>query len=501
VLQFNAEEGSVTTENHSARITLTADEAETVRFELQRILASPLFQGSKRCYDFLHYIVTRTLEGELDGLTERFLGAELFGRAIDYDTKSDSIVRVRANDVRRRLTEYYADQRSTPKIVISLSAGSYIPEFQWPHREDSQPAGLPSLATAVSVLSTVTGEKNESLAADQNGGSLSAIAGVEGSAGHARPGENSVPESENSLVSSLGFQKVRIGVSRRVVAAGSVIAGLVILALAICSVSLWQALRSAREMLNPWQNSPAVAGIWGPFLADQKSTDLVITDSSFSLVEDLTHKSFNLTDYLSRSYMGHLQDQDPRMASALSRISNWGLGSSGEFEVAQRFLALDPTRQKLHFYLARKYQPDLIRRDNVILIGSRFGNPWAELFEKRMNFIFNPENTNQIVNRAPKDGESRTYEFGTPGSDGYCIIAYLPTPDHNGNALLIQGTSGEPTEAGGDFLLSEEKMSGFLKTLGASRFPYFELLLKTSWVKGTPIDSSIVAYRTYPGLH
>jgi len=38
----------------------------------------------------------------------------------------------------------------------------------------------------------------------------------------------------------------------------------------------------------------------------------------------------------------------------------------------------------------------------------------------------------------------------------------------------------------------------FKNTLGLSRFPYFELLLKTSWVKGTPIASNMVAYRIYP---
>ena len=303
------------------------------------------------------------------------------------------------------------------------------------------------------------------------------------------------------MVSSLSFQKAQVGVSRRVVVAGSIVAGVLILAFAISSFTLWQQLRSARQMLYPWQNSPAIDGIWGPFLADQKNTDLVITDSSFALVQDLTHKSYGLSEYLSRSYMGHLQDQDPRMALALSRIANWGLGSSGEFGVVQRFLSLDPTGQKIHFYLARKYQPDLIRRDNVILIGSRFGNPWAELFEKRINFIFNPDNPHEIVNRTPKNGESRTYEFGDPSSDGYCVIAYLPSPDHNGSALLIQGTSGEPTEAGGEFLTSEEKMSGFQKMLGVSKFPYFEILLKTSWVKGTPIDSNVVAYRTFPETH
>jgi hypothetical protein len=495
LLQFNAGANSVTTENHIARISFTSDEAESVRFELQRILASPLFQGSKRCHDFLQYIVTRTLEGELDGLSERFLGAELFGRRIDYDTKSDSIVRVRANDVRRRLTEYYADQHSTPKVLITLGAGGYVPEFHWPHKENFQPGVVPALGSVSSIPLTGTPDRNEPRVADRHEGSLPSSVPT----GHGLLAERPVPDSERELISNFDQQKVRLGVSRRVVTTGSVVAGLLILACAICSFTLWQELRSARQSLYPWRNSPAVAGLWGTFLGDQRDTDLVVTDASFSLVQALTNKSFSLNDYLSRSYMNHLQDQDPRMAVALNRISNWGLGSSGEFEVAQRILALDPPRQKLRFYLARKYQPDLIGRDNVILMGSHYGNPWAELFDSRMNFAFDPTNPSRILNLAPKAGESAAYDFNGSSSVGFCIIAYLPNPDHNGSALLIQGTSGEPTEAGVDFLLSEAKLSAFQRTLGVSRLPYFELLLKTSWIKGTPIDSSVVAYRTYAG--
>jgi len=486
----------MTTDNRIARIPFTPEQTEIVRFELERILASPLFQGSKRCYDFLQYIVTGTLNGELDSLTERFLGAELFGRAIDYDTKSDSIVRVRANDVRRRLTEFYADQRLPPKVIISLGAGSYIPEFQWPQRKESQSGGDSLIPTSSSVPSTATWERNEALIANHP----SAL-GIEQSEQHPRSDKTSAPESGGALVSSQSQHKSRMGVSRGFVAAGSFIAGVMILALGFSTFTLWQDLRTARQSLYPWRNSPAVASLWGTFLDDQKDTDLVLTDSSFSLVEALTNKSFNLNDYLARSYVSQLQDQDPRMAAALSRISNWGLGSSGEFEAAQHILRLDPARQKLHFYLARKYQPDLIRRDNVILIGSRYGNPWAELFDNRMNFTFDLKNPNEILNLSPKAGEPAIYDFGASRSVGYCIIAYLPNPDHNGSAFLIQGTSGEPTQAGVDFLLSEAKLSGFQKTLGASRLPYFELLLRTSWVKGTPIDSSIVAYRTYPGPH
>ena len=134
----------------------------------------------------------------------------------------------------------------------------------------------------------------------------------------------------------------------------------------------------------------------------------------------------------------------------------------------------------------------------MILVGSRFGNPWAELFDSRMNFVFEPDNPNEITNRAPSSGEAHTYGYTPSGSIGYSIVAYLPNPDHSGSALLIQGTSGETTQAAGDFLLSESEMSGFKKMLRVARLPYFEILLKTSWVKGTPINSAVIAYRTYP---
>jgi hypothetical protein len=80
-------------------------------------------------------------------------------------------------------------------------------------------------------------------------------------------------------------------------------------------------------------------------------------------------------------------------------------------------------------------------------------------------------------------------------------VAYLPNPDHNGNVLLMEGGGPENTQAAGDFLLSEYQLENFQKMLHVATLPYFELLLKTSWVKGTPISTTIEAYRTYPNLH
>jgi hypothetical protein len=80
-------------------------------------------------------------------------------------------------------------------------------------------------------------------------------------------------------------------------------------------------------------------------------------------------------------------------------------------------------------------------------------------------------------------------------------VAYLPNPSENGKILIIQGTSSEAAEAGGDFLMSEERLADFKKMLHVAKLPYFELLLKTSQVTRTPLTTTIETYRTYPDLH
>jgi len=122
---------------------LSPDQAAAVLTELDTILASSTFSGSKRCHDFLEYIVKHAVAGEYDELNERFLGVELFGRKLDFDTGADSIVRVRASDVRRRLAQFYGERSSDPVVTIGLSSGTYIPTFQWKIAEEkkSQAAG------------------------------------------------------------------------------------------------------------------------------------------------------------------------------------------------------------------------------------------------------------------------------------------------------------------------------------------------------------------------
>jgi TolB-like protein len=92
-------------------------------------MASHAFAGSKRTQDFLHLIVEHALQGEIDSLRERMIGAEMFGRPVDYDTGSDSVVRVKATEVRKRLTQFYLETGETPAVRIELPSGSYVPRF------------------------------------------------------------------------------------------------------------------------------------------------------------------------------------------------------------------------------------------------------------------------------------------------------------------------------------------------------------------------------------
>jgi len=64
------------------------------------LLATPLFNSSKRYPSFLKYVVTHSLAGQTDQLKERILGVEIFGRLADYDTNTDPIVRVTAAEIR-----------------------------------------------------------------------------------------------------------------------------------------------------------------------------------------------------------------------------------------------------------------------------------------------------------------------------------------------------------------------------------------------------------------
>lgn len=103
--------------------------ATNVRETLQTVCESPAFKTSPKSCEFLRHIVQRALSGDTDELKERLIGMNLLGREATYDTGSDAGVRVRANDVRKRLTAYNTAQTESSRFTFDLPSGSYLPRF------------------------------------------------------------------------------------------------------------------------------------------------------------------------------------------------------------------------------------------------------------------------------------------------------------------------------------------------------------------------------------
>lgn len=129
---------------------LSRERSELVRKHLRFIMSSRPFARSPRAREFLALTVRHAIGGRYSNLRERMIGAELFGRSVDYDTGSDSVVRVMATDVRKRLNQFYLEstQRDWP-VRFELPSGSYVPLFLFADASaepETQPQGIPDLA-------------------------------------------------------------------------------------------------------------------------------------------------------------------------------------------------------------------------------------------------------------------------------------------------------------------------------------------------------------------
>src|SRR3984885_3537079 len=113
-------------------IELSSADKEAVRLQIERLLSSSHFRHSRRYTDLLRFVVQQTLQGHADTLKERTLGIEVFGRELSFDTSGDSIVRVAAAEVRKRIALYYQEVGHEGELRIELPSGSYVPHFRRP---------------------------------------------------------------------------------------------------------------------------------------------------------------------------------------------------------------------------------------------------------------------------------------------------------------------------------------------------------------------------------
>lgn len=113
---------------------------------LGRLLDSEQFTRSPRSRDFLAYVVTETLAGREESLSERTVARGALGLGADFSGKDDASVRVRASRVRKCLADYYAAAGADDSIRVVLPRGRYIPVFERSPAPPSRHLTVPGVA-------------------------------------------------------------------------------------------------------------------------------------------------------------------------------------------------------------------------------------------------------------------------------------------------------------------------------------------------------------------
>jgi hypothetical protein len=132
--------------------------ADREKAELQAVLQSSLFVRSPTLAHLLSYLCEKKFAGEGEQIKEYAIAVDVFGRRESFDQDIDSIVRVQANRLRKRLAEYYNTEGTGHRLHISIPIGQYVPAFEEvrpPAQPAATPAGAPVARSTIAWLVAV----------------------------------------------------------------------------------------------------------------------------------------------------------------------------------------------------------------------------------------------------------------------------------------------------------------------------------------------------------
>jgi len=109
---------------------MTEISREKALAEFEAIRASHIFDRAPNLGVLLKYICEKYFEGKAAEIKEYNIAVEAYGRSAEFDKRRDSIVRVEAHRLRKRLQQYYeAEDGAAHEVRIEIPSGSYVPTF------------------------------------------------------------------------------------------------------------------------------------------------------------------------------------------------------------------------------------------------------------------------------------------------------------------------------------------------------------------------------------
>jgi len=411
-----------------------------VATELEHILASEFFRTSKQGERLLRYLVAQSLDDQEEYLRERAIGEKVFGRPPKYDSNADSIVRVWANHLRKRLAQYYLSDPRPSGIRFDMRPGSYRVEFhpvvaETPAEVPAKPASAPR-----------------------------------------------TPFSRPSLTTLLGTLASALAV--------------------ICGWLLWQnaQLRTRPAVAGP---RPPLNLLWSRMSSQDQTTEIVLADSNLSLFQDILNRSVSLQDYLHHNYLLIPGDSPQKHALDLIMNRRYTSTADVDI-LRRTLPLAEMEHGRIDPVFARDFSADDLKKRNVILVGSRRSNPWVEPFEPQMHFRFEYDDARKIgslVNVHPLAGEPATFTTQRPVeemSESFGLLAFMPNLEHTGNVLIVAGLSMQGTLACGELVTNADlfrQVVDLFQVKSGAPLPYFEIVLKAEMIGNTVHSFKIVASR------
>jgi Malectin domain len=88
-----------------------------------------MFRRSPKLSRLLSYLCDKYFQGRSSEITEYSIALDVLGRDAGFDPQQESVVRVDAHLLRKRLKQYYAGVGNEHQIQIVIPTGRYLPEF------------------------------------------------------------------------------------------------------------------------------------------------------------------------------------------------------------------------------------------------------------------------------------------------------------------------------------------------------------------------------------
>lgn len=407
--------------------------------EMNSVLDYPSFKSSKRCVSLLRRLVEHALNGELEGIKERTLGVEVFGRALDYDTGADPIVRMSANEIRKRLAQFYQEHADHRAVRIRLVPGAYSPQFDFDAAE---------VESATDEM-----EKPRTIPAP-----ISVLAAP----------EPDMAKGEKVL----GWRR-----ARTLSLSGAFLAVLAMLAFYFASSA-----RSTQSL------------VWAPLVNSNEPVTVCVFDFNANGSGDPQWAQTIYKEIHNREFPPETepQIQNPPQrpvvtyvdAAVAGRISSWLLSHRKQADI-QRGSVLT---------LAD------LRRGPVVLIGA-FDNPWTLILLSNLRYRvqLDPVTEDEWIEDAQAPAKRDWKGTGklqyADSSVDYAIVTRILDADTGKWILAVGGLGMHGTEAAAELLTDRELAKSLPASLRSAK--NFQVVLKTSVISGNTGPPQILAVYTW----